>query len=146
MSNGRRCSNSQTGNNSQNGCECNCRNNSHEYGAADFKSQQRCSGVCPTRSIEDAVWTNHCCCAVAQNQGNQVESTDDANCPGHRATCFSSGRNGVETHQNVRQDSCTKNQGQAYGNEVTLRRSRCTILQTWLHGLCCFIAALDDGL
>src|SRR5699024_9861166 len=92
------------------------------------------------------VWTNQCCCAVAQNQGNQVESADDANRPGNGATCFSRGRNGVETHQNVWQASGTKNQGQTQGDEVNLSRGGATVLQAWLHNLRSFIAPVDDGL
>ncbi len=146
VSNRSRCGNCKTGNNSQNGCECDCGNNRHEDCAANFESQERCRCVCSTRSIQDAVWTNQCCCAVAQDQGDQVESTDDADSPGNGATCFSRGRNGVETHQNVWQASGTKNQGQTQGNEVNLSRGGGAVLQPRLHNLRSFIAPVDDGL
>src|SRR5699024_3040268 len=138
-----RCSNSQTGHHCQNGSESDCRNNRHKDGAAHFESQQRCRCVCATRSIQNAVRTNQCCCTVAQYQGDQVESTDDADCPSNGATSLCCGRNRVETHQNVRQTSSTQNQGQTQGNEVNLGSGGCTVLQTWLHNFVSVVATIN---
>src|SRR5699024_6247608 len=133
----------QTGHHCQNSSESDCRNNRHKDGAANFESQQRCRCVCATCSIQNAVRTNQCCCTVAQYQGDQVESTDDADCPSNGATSLCCGRNRGETHQNVRQTSGTQNQGQTQGNEVNLGSGGCTVLQTWLHNFVRVVATIN---
>ena len=88
---------------------------------------------------------DECSCTVAEHQGQQVETTDEDDCPSHGLTSFLCGRHRVEAHEHVWQTSDTEHQRQAQRDEVELLNEGATVLQTRFKNGGGFVALFGDG-
>ena len=96
----------------------------------------------PARRGEDAIRPHQCCRTVAQDQGHEVEGTDDDDRPGNGAARLGGGGHGVEAHQHVRQATHAEHQGNTQGDKVQLGGGGGAVLQARGHDVLGLVALL----
>src|SRR5699024_5535250 len=119
----------QAGDHGEHGGEGDRGDQRHEAGTTEFEGQQRGCGAPRARRSQDGIRSNQCGSAVTEDEGHQVEGTDEDDGPGDGLTCFEGGGNGVEAHKDVGQAGGAEHQGDGQGDEVQLGGQVRTVLQ-----------------